>query len=64
MKEGAAIVTSAISSEYLPGLLIGYVAEVRSDPNRLTKSGTLTPAVSFRYLREVLVIREKKQTKD
>ena len=64
VKEGAAIVTSAISSEYLPGLLIGYVAEVRSDPNRLTKSGTLTPAVSFRYLREVLVIREKKQTKD
>ncbi len=64
VKEGAAIVTSAISSQYLPGLLIGYVADVQDDPNKLTKSGTLTPAVSFRNIREVLVIRELKQTKE
>lgn len=64
IREGDAVVTSSISSEYLPGLLIGYVAEVKEDPNRLTKSGTLTPAVSFRNIREVLVIRELKQKKD
>ena len=30
------------------------------DSNNLTKSGYITPAVDFRHLREVLVIKEQK----
>jgi rod shape-determining protein MreC len=32
------------------------------DSNNLTKSGTVTPAVDFEHLQEVLVILDKKQT--
>jgi rod shape-determining protein MreC len=62
--EGTAIVTSNISMKYLTGLLIGYVAEVAEDSNHLTKSGTLIPAADFKNIREVLVIKELKQTKE
>ena len=62
--EGTAIVTSNISTKYLTGLLIGYVAEVAEDSNHLTKSGTLIPAADFKNIREALVIKELKQTKE
>ena len=62
--EGTAIVTSNISTKYLTGLLIGYVAEIEEDSNHLTKSGTLIPAADFKNIREVLVIKELKQTKE
>ena len=62
--EGTTIVTSNISTKYLTGLLIGYVAEVAEDSNHLTKSGTLIPAADFKNIREVLVIKELKQTKE
>ena len=62
--EGTAIVTSNISTKYLTGLLIGYVAEIKEDSNHLTKSGTLIPAADFKNIREVLVIKELKQTKE
>ena len=62
--EGTAIVTSNISTKYRTGLLIGYVAEVAEDSNHLTKSGTLIPAADFKNIREVLVIKELKQTKE
>lgn len=58
---GDKIVTSNISDKYLPGILIGYISEVETDANNLTKSGTLTPAADFEHLEEVLVILEKKQ---
>ena len=58
---GDKIVTSNISDKYLPGILIGYVSEVSQDSNNITKSGTLTPAVDFEHLEEVLVILETKQ---
>lgn len=58
---GDKIVTSAISPKYLPGILIGYVSSISRDANNLTKSGTLTPAVDFEHLEEVLVILELKQ---
>jgi rod shape-determining protein mreC len=32
------------------------------DSNNLTKSGTITPAVDFEHIEEVLVILNKKQT--
>lgn len=58
---GDKIVTSNISDQYLPGLLIGYVSSISTDSNNLTKSGYLTPVVDFEHLNEVLVIMELKQ---
>lgn len=59
---GDRVVTSNISDKYLPGILIGYISELSSDSNNLTKSGTLTPAVDFAHLNTVLVITDLKQT--
>ena len=61
VKEGDKIVTSDISEKFLPGILIGYVSTISQDANNLTKSGTLTPAVDFEHLSEVLGILETKQ---
>ncbi len=58
---GDKIVTSSISDKYLPGILIGYITSIDVDSNNLTKSGTLTPAVDFEHLDEVLVILQTKQ---
>lgn len=60
--EGDKLVTSHVSDKYLPGILIGYISTISRDANNLTKSGTLTPAVDFEHLEEVLVILELKQT--
>ena len=59
---GDKIVTSNISEHYLPGILIGYISNIEIDSNNLTKSGTLTTAVDFEHLEDVLVIMELKQT--
>ena len=59
---GDKIVTSNISDHYLPGILIGYISSIETDSNNLTKSGTLTTAVDFEHLEDVLVIMELKQT--
>ena len=58
IQEGEKIVTSSVSEKFLKGILI------QEDPNNLTKTGTLTPAVDFQHLQEVLVILERKQTKE
>lgn len=60
---GEQIVTSNISDKYLKGILIGYVSEVTEDSNHLTNTGYITPAVDFKHIQEVLVIKELKQTK-
>ena len=57
---GDKIVTSNISDKFLPGILIGYVDTISDDSNNLTKSGTLTPAVDFRHLNDVLIITRVK----
>ncbi|MBQ8558894.1 MAG: rod shape-determining protein MreC [Tyzzerella sp.] len=57
---GEQVVTSHISSKYLPGILIGYVSEIEVDSNNLTRSGYITPAVDFQHLQEVLVITSTK----
>lgn len=64
VKVGDSVVTSNISDKYLPGILIGYISEIQTDPNNLTRSGRITPAVDFSRLDTVLVILEKKQTVD
>ncbi len=59
---GDAVVTSYVSDQYQQGILIGYISTITTDSNNLTKSGTLTPAVDFEHIQEVLVILNKKQT--
>lgn len=58
---GDKIVTSNISDKYLPGILIGYITQVNTDANNLSRSGYLSPAVDFEHLEIVLVILEQKQ---
>ena len=62
VEEGDKIVTSDISSLFLPNILIGYMEEINIDSNNITKSGYITPAVDFEHLSEVLIILELKQT--
>ena len=64
VENGAKIVTSHVSSKYLQGILIGYVTEITTDSNNLTKSGYISPVVDFEHLQNVLVITELKQTQD
>ena len=61
VKEGDKVVTSDISDKYLPNILIGYISSINKDPNNLTKSGLLVPAVDFEHLGEVLLITDLKQ---
>ena len=61
LKDGDRIVTSNISSKFLPGILIGYAADITIDQSRLTKSGYLIPAAHFDSLQEVLVITTLKE---
>lgn len=58
---GEQIVTSHISSKFLQGIFIGYISEIETDANNLTRSGYLTPAVNFNNLQEVLVITSTKE---
>lgn len=58
---GDPVVTSYISDKYQQGILIGYISTLGMDSNNLTKSGTITPAVDFEHIEEVLVILNKKQ---
>ena len=60
VKEGDKLVTSYISTKYLPGILIGYVTEINPDANHLTNSGYMTPAVDFSHLQQVLVVTTRK----
>ena len=61
---GDQIVTSYISSEYLPGILIGYIQEMHRQSNNLTKAGKITPVVDFERLKYVYVITELKEDWD
>ncbi len=61
VKDGDRIVTSNVSSKYLPGILIGYATNITTDDTRLTKSGYLVPAAKFNNLQEVLVILDLKE---
>ena len=59
---GDQVVTSYISSEYVQGLLIGYISEIHVNSNNLTKSGLITPVVDFEHVKHVLVITDLKTT--
>lgn len=62
VKDGDQIVTSNISTKFLPGILVGYAADVTMDSEHLTQSGYLIPVVDFDNLQEVLIITEVKDT--
>ena len=64
VKEGDRIVTSNISSKFLPGILVGYATNITLDNNQLTRSGYLIPAAQFHNLREVLIITEVKELEE
>ncbi|MCL1848125.1 MAG: rod shape-determining protein MreC [Clostridiales bacterium] len=54
---GQTVITSGFGSVFPQGLMIGTVTEVLPDTNGLTKRATIRPAVDFRRLEEVMVIR-------
>ncbi len=60
INDGEMIMTSHISDKFLPGILVGYISNIKDDGNKLTMSGKLTPAVDFTHLEEVLVITQLK----
>lgn len=47
VNEGDMIVTSNVSTKYLPNILIGYARDLKDDSSRLTKSGYIIPVVNF-----------------
>ena len=60
IQDGDRIVTSNISSKFLPGILVGYAIGIEEDEKRLMKNGYLIPAADFTDLREVLVLKGRK----
>lgn len=54
--EGDEIVTSNLSTIFPPGLKIGYVKDVHTDTNGLTKYARIEPAADFQHLDNVLVV--------
>ncbi len=55
---GDEIVTSHLSDIYPEGITIGFVKEVYTETNGLTKYAVIEPAVDFKHLETVLVIME------
>ena len=60
-KVGDQIVTSNNSDMFLEGIHIGYISDIKTDSNNLTKSGHIATIVDFEHLDDVFVIL---QTKD
>jgi len=56
---GDEIVTSHLSDIYPEGLTIGYVKEVYTDTNGLTKYAVIEPAVDLKHLDTLLVILDE-----
>lgn len=64
VKDGYEVVTSPVSDKYLPGILIGYARNIKTDSSNITQSAHLTPAADFSGLDMVLVITEVKDSGD
>lgn len=60
LQDGDRIVTSNLSSKFMPGILLGYAVEITEDEKRLMKTGYLVPAADFDDMSEVLVLTEVK----
>ncbi|WP_294897812.1 rod shape-determining protein MreC [uncultured Eubacterium sp.] len=59
-KVGDQIVTSNISDMFLEGIPIGYITDIKTDSNNLTKSGHIATIVDFEHLDDVFVILQIK----
>ncbi|MBO4399674.1 MAG: rod shape-determining protein MreC [Lachnospiraceae bacterium] len=55
------VYTSPLSDKYLPDILIGYISNIQSENDGLTKTGYLTPVVDFEHMNTVLIITELKK---
>lgn len=64
LRDGDQIITSNISTKFLPGILIGYAVDVSMTPDHLTQSGYLIPAADFNNLQEVLILTDTKNTEE
>lgn len=62
IEDGAEVVTSQISDKYLPGILIGYLKDLKKDSSNITQTGCLSPVVDFSSLDMVLVITQVKDS--
>jgi rod shape-determining protein MreC len=54
--DGDEMVTSRNSSNFLQGISIGYVSDIKMASDNLTKTALLTPTVDFSHLQDVLII--------
>ena len=61
---GERIVTSNISDMFLEGIPIGYITDIQTDSNNLTKSGHIATIVDFEHLSDVFVILQTKDVTD
>ena len=61
IQDGDRIVTSNISSKFMPGILVGYAVDIKDDEKKLMKTGYLIPAADFDDLTEVLVLKDVKE---
>ena len=64
VKDGYEVVTSYISPKYHPGILIGYISNIKVDPSHMPESGYLPPAVDFSKLDMVLIITREKEEEE
>jgi rod shape-determining protein MreC len=62
VKNNYQVVTSSMSSKYLPDILIGYISNVSVSSDGLSLEAYLTPVVDFTSLDTVLVITTLKET--
>lgn len=60
VKNNYKVYTSDLSEKYLPDIFIGYISDIKTEADGLSKSGYLTPVVDFEHLSTVLVIKELK----
>ena len=60
IQDGDRIVTSNISSKFMPGILVGYAVDIQDDEKKLMKTGYQIPAADFDDLTEVLVLKDVK----
>ena len=58
LMNGDLILTSGLGGYYPSGLVIGSVAELRTDDNGLTRYGVLVPQVDIQKLKQVFVITD------
>lgn len=56
---GDEIVTSHLSDIYPSGITIGYIKEIRTNSDGLTKDALIEPVVDFKHIESVLVINRK-----